>query len=810
MQKKYGLRLAILLSAANVTISALAQTPEESAQTNTSTIVDDEDEAKEIVVTGTSIRGIAPVAVPLLTFDREDILGSGAPSLAEFLRTVPQNTGGGSASDEGRALGAFFGGSAVSFRGFGPDRALTLLNGHRVAPQGDGTFVDINFIPVAAIERVEIVPVGASSIYGADAVGGVINFTLRDDYEGLESRALIGTTTHGDGNTINLSQSGGVRWETGSALIAYDYFEQDRIQAGQRDFTDPDLSRTSLVPAINRHSIIGAIRQNLSENVELLIDSYLVSSDTRRTSQFPFVADVLGSNVPLEENIETLAYGTTATLRADIGPWQAQLIGTFSRNDLDGFDIDTRTGEPTNIFANIEFSRDNRIALIEPRFDGPLFALPGGSARLAVGGQLRYERFVRVLGPDSPASDNRRSVASGYGEIYLPFIGPDNGIAGIHKLELNISGRYERFGNVDESLSTGEDIARGGKADSIDPQVSLLYAPVPSLDLRATYGTSFTVAPLTTLRRDNRIFASRFLTVDALPDDASNTLFLSGVDPDLGPETSTYWTVGADWRPTFAPGLTLSATYYNIDLRNVLGSPSGSRDPSNPLIADFVILNPNEEQIRAAIASFGLTPADIFTFGAAADDFNNRGFASIGAIYNASTTNLTERVYEGIDFGLDYRRDLGTGQIGAEANVVLITRYKERSSDAQPLVDRLDTPFQPLNLNARMGLFWSNDKLRANIFANYADDYVDNRFDVDRKVDDFLTFDLNLAVAVEGKVGGEGTQFSLSVQNLFDQDPPRLVGLSNENDSFTGDIGYDFVNASARGRFISISVRRTW
>ena len=88
-----------------------------------------------VVVTGTAIRAIAPVAAPLFTFSQEDIELSGAPSLSEFLRQLPQNTGGGAAADEGRVLGAFFGGSAVSFRGFGALRTLTLLNGHRIAPQ---------------------------------------------------------------------------------------------------------------------------------------------------------------------------------------------------------------------------------------------------------------------------------------------------------------------------------------------------------------------------------------------------------------------------------------------------------------------------------------------------------------------------------------------------------------------------------------------------------------------------------------------------------------------------------------------------
>lgn len=768
-------------------------------------------EVEAVVVTGTAIRGIAPVAAPLLTFSHEDIELSGAPSLSEFLRQLPQNTGGGAAADEGRVLGAFFGGSAVSFRGFGPQRTLTLLNGHRIAAQGDGAFVDVSFIPAAALERIEIVPVGASSIYGADAVGGVINFKLRDNYEGLETRAQAGATTQGGGTTFNGTISGGVTWAGGGGLLAYDYFNQDDILAGQRSFTDPGAADTALVPDIERHSLLGSIRQNLGGSTRALFDGYYVSSHTARQSQFPFVASTVGFSLPLQENIETAAWGGTLTLQQRLGEsWLAQVIGTYSTNDLEGYDIDTRTGLPTNIFSNEYFARLNRTALIEGKIDGDLFQLPGGVAKVALGGQRRYERFDRTLARNTPVSKNERTVYAGYAELFVPLVGQTNRRSGLERLELSVSGRYEHFSNVDETLSTGETNNRSGETDSFDPQFGVLYSPTERLDFRASYGTSFRVAPLTTLRQSNSARVLSYLALNQPASGAPYTLFLSGVSADLGPETSTYWTLGADWRPEFADGLLLSLTYYDIDLEDVLANPSGSTNPTSPLIADFVTLNPTVAQIESALAAAGLSVADIVAFNAPA--YATRGFGSVGAIYRGGTTNLSRRLYRGLDFTAEYRATTDWGAYGGTANLVYTRRYVEQTSAAQPAVDRLDTPFQPLDVRARLGGFVSRGAGTTSVFLNYADGYEDNRFADIRDVDAFVTVDATVTLDLEQAMGAgfSGTTLRLSAQNLFDQDPPELRGLTSVNNRFTGDLGYDVVNATARGRYLSVSLARTW
>src|SRR5258708_3357742 len=144
---------------------------------------------EEIVVTGTHIP-VQSSAPPTLVFTRDDIDRSGAGSVQQFLQTLPQNFNStNEATNGGLAIAGAVNnvadstsGAGVDLHGLGANSTLVLVNGGRLAPGNTaGNFTDISAIPLAAIERVEIVPDGASAIYGADAVGGVVNFIFRRD-----------------------------------------------------------------------------------------------------------------------------------------------------------------------------------------------------------------------------------------------------------------------------------------------------------------------------------------------------------------------------------------------------------------------------------------------------------------------------------------------------------------------------------------------------------------------------------------------------------------------------------------------------
>jgi iron complex outermembrane receptor protein len=163
---------------------------------------------EEVIITGTSIKRInAETALPVQVLKQEDIARTGASSVEELMRQISSAGSAGSfgvAQATGTQTGAI---ATISLRGLTSARTLVLINGRRSAVYGggsngaNGSSVDISSIPISMIERVEILKDGASAIYGSDAIAGVVNFILRQNYQGLEVAAEGGTPAHAGGGT---------------------------------------------------------------------------------------------------------------------------------------------------------------------------------------------------------------------------------------------------------------------------------------------------------------------------------------------------------------------------------------------------------------------------------------------------------------------------------------------------------------------------------------------------------------------------------------------------------------------------------
>ncbi len=166
-----------------------------------------------VEVTGSRIKRIdAETAAPVQTVTREEIERSGKASVAELLQTLSVDNQGSVPTTFGNGFAS--GASGISLRGLGTASTLVLVNGRRVAPYGladDGqkVFADLNMIPMEAVERVEILKDGASSIYGSDAIAGVVNIILRKDYQGGALKATVGQSRYGDGREARASITGG-------------------------------------------------------------------------------------------------------------------------------------------------------------------------------------------------------------------------------------------------------------------------------------------------------------------------------------------------------------------------------------------------------------------------------------------------------------------------------------------------------------------------------------------------------------------------------------------------------------------------
>jgi iron complex outermembrane receptor protein len=200
---------------------------------------------QRVEVTGSSIKRLdAETALPVQVLTQQDIARSGAENVEQLLQIVSAIVSSG-ANMASAASGATTGGiSSVSLRGLTSLRTLVLVDGRRLAPYGigftnDSVSVDVNSIPLAAIQRIEVLKDGASAIYGSDAIAGVINFILRSDYRGLEASATAGNTTRGgaDLRKGSLTWGGGdVRTDGWNLMLVASLQHEGSLFGAQRSF----------------------------------------------------------------------------------------------------------------------------------------------------------------------------------------------------------------------------------------------------------------------------------------------------------------------------------------------------------------------------------------------------------------------------------------------------------------------------------------------------------------------------------------------------------------------------------------------
>ncbi|NHZ37161.1 TonB-dependent receptor plug domain-containing protein [Massilia rubra] len=202
---------------------------------------------QRVEITGSSIKRVAAeTALPVTILRREDIERTGATSAQDLVNLIPGNFGGGVTANNVGASGVP---STANLRALGARYTLVLLNGRRVANYAVGNNpVDLNSIPLSAIERIEVLRDGASAVYGADAVAGVINFILRKDYKGVEMSAYKTHVDQGGGNTKSFNITAGfgdIATDRFNVLVSANHEENEKLLASDRSFSTtsvrPDL-----------------------------------------------------------------------------------------------------------------------------------------------------------------------------------------------------------------------------------------------------------------------------------------------------------------------------------------------------------------------------------------------------------------------------------------------------------------------------------------------------------------------------------------------------------------------------------------
>lgn len=229
-----AVRLSLVTAAASVAVPVLAQ-----------------DNLDSVVVTGTRIAKRDAIAEsPILTVEAEDMVNSGHVTVDHVLNTLPQivpslSSQSNNPSSNGRAF--------IDLRGLGTNRNLILIDGRRGMGSTSGGVVDVNTIPAALIERVEVISGGAAAVYGADAIAGVVNFIMRKDFEGFDINTGYFITEEEDGQQVSFDVTYGGQFADGKGRAVFNasYYDREAMYKGARSFSAEATSLTGSFPGGN-------------------------------------------------------------------------------------------------------------------------------------------------------------------------------------------------------------------------------------------------------------------------------------------------------------------------------------------------------------------------------------------------------------------------------------------------------------------------------------------------------------------------------------------------------------------------------
>lgn len=752
----------------------------------------DEAADSEIIVTGTHIRS-GETTSPVISASRDAIEKSGRTNLGDYIRDLPQNFNGG--QNPGVVGGGIQGGSenlastsTLNLRGLGPDATLTLINGHRVAYDGAFQGVDISAIPLAALDRLEIVADGASALYGSDAVGGVANIILRRDFDGIWSSARISGTTEGGNFQQQYGLVTGARWQGGGFMAAGDFNRSTAIVAGQRSVTDHLHPSATLLPAQRQYSAVFAGHQRLSDQIEFEFDGQYTRRRSNSASPLTTTAPAMTSGYLYSPSVES--YSVTPSVRLSLSSgWEVSLSGTLGRSLTE---VESRSFSGGALASVTQVAYDNQIRSIELRGDGTLVNLPGGDVGLALGAGYRgfsldagSRRHIGASTVNLLNIDHKENVVFAFGELAIPVFGPGNSRPFLDFFQLTGAVRYERY---------------DGLASVASPKLGFVYRPSPAFTIRGGWGKSFKAPTFYQRYKTYQALLLPAASLGAAGDTASRpVLYVAGGNADLQPERATVWNISASYEPQAMPALRLEANYFNVRYRNHVADPIASvlGVLTNPVYASLVTFDPDkallDRLIAPAASALGL------------QNITGKPYdpSTVYAVVDARSNNTAYQSAEGIDLSARYRFDMDAGgrvDFTAGASYIKSERRLIESERPAPFAGVI---FRSPHWRARGGATFEQDNVALSAFLQYVGGVTDDRIDPDVRVGSFLAADLSAKLS--GSTGiWRGIDLTLTISNIFNEMPDRIRSRS------AIDPGYDSTNYSILGRTIGVTLAKRW
>lgn len=743
---------------------------------------EDPERVEEIVVTGSHIRG-SEAASPVLMFDREYIDRSGYQTAGAIIRDLPQsfagglNVGvvgaGGSQNTQSQS-----GASTANLRGLGSESTLTLVNGHRLAYAEAASAVDVSMIPIAAIERVDVVTDGASAIYGSEAVGGVVNFILRKDFEGIRVGGAWGAASDGGGTLQRYELLTGQQWRTGQALISYEFARQNRIDSADRSYVSPTIAGTTLLPDSRRNSLFISASQSITPTVDIDVQGLYTKRDADSLQNLgPFVPGLL-----FRRDAQTEQYGVAATGSILLSEtWRAALSADASANDIEAPAFGTVNGIPDPANSN-GGTFHTHLRSLEIKADGELFSLPSGAARLAGGLGYREETFSTAsLPPTTPPVSAVRQIRYAFAEALVPLVARSASRVGLNALELSLAARYEDYSDF---------------GSSTNPKVGLIYAPSGALQLKASWGRSFRAPALLQEHNPSSVYLFS-ITDPSSPGGTSLSLLRFGGNPQLSAEESDAYAIEAALTPSSIPGARVQLSVYEIDYKDRIGFPfqNSFAALSDPFGALFVTRDPSAAAQAAIIG--GTT---FFNFSGVPYDPG-----AVASIVDNRYQNASSQRASGLDLLTTYQLTSAIGEFDWSLNLAYL-KLRQRITTASPLQTLTGTVFNPPKLRGRFGMTYKRGRWGASAFANHAGSSSDPASLPPQAVASWTTIDARLSYDPPANPLLGSVRVALSAQNLLNRRPPFV----SASQSGLPGINFDATNASPVGRFLTLEISTTW
>ncbi|CAN5203430.1 TonB-dependent receptor [soil metagenome] len=418
--------------------------------------------------------------------------------------------------------------------------------------------------------------------------------------------------------------------------------------------------------------------------------------------------------------------------------------------------------------------------------DGPLWRLPAGAIRLAVGAQLRTEGLKNSgwawssgLTPNRTAPRRGdRTVGSLYAEVRAPLFGDAYRLPGLERLELSAAVRTEHY--------------EGGLQSTV-PKFGVIWSPITDWTMKGTYGRSFRAPSLGELT-DAQKASPTNLTVNG-----ANvlTLLLIGGNPNLRPETARSWSAGLEYAPAAHPELRLAATVFDTKFQQRIGQPA-LNNLSTVLTASD--LAPFRQFITPASNTADLALVQSYlklSTSASASLYPPQAY---NAIADARYVNTGTFAVRGLDLTGSYRLKAHNDPVVLSGNLSWLMSYSRQITTAARKTELVGTVENPADLRARISAAWTHGALTSTLSLNHTGDLYTN---AGLRLPSQTTTDLQLQYVSPAKDGPlRGLNLALTVQNLFDIDPPFYDSPQA--------VGFDAANYDVMGRVVALQLTKTW